>query len=419
MAVTKFHQKNQALFVKVQSVEGTYETGIVGTDALPITSMDGSVTTETGQYQYLGDSLSRDETSYTKDQYADFTAETPQQVLGTLNGSLAVANAPLSAPLQACGGYVTVFGSAQGSFAAGTVFVDNSRASNTLISIDRRLTSAEDAVNQKLYKFYDCRGMVDVSADVGDLPKLKFSFKGNQSAPVADAILATNFGSQTTNVAAPVRQANIVTAQLASIDDAFTSIGVAVSTITKVNNIATITWASAHSLGANGSIRALTIGGATDSLYNGVVIATITSTTTAIYHMTATPASNASGTLTATKGSAAQSFCFDKLQAPNFFGFDYARYLTGCEEGFSKTAIATDVNVTLLEDQAGTASFDPDASQSKFFGAQIKFGTAAGRYITYMWDKLQVSNTKGGTISQFLGRDVTFRNTGKSYMIFE
>jgi hypothetical protein len=419
MAVTKFHRKNQALFAKVQTVEGTYETGIVGTDAIPITSIDGSVTTETGSYQYLGDALSRDETSFTKDQYAEFTAETPQQVLGTLNASIAVADVPHSATLQACGGYITVLGSALGSFAAGTVIVDNSRVSDTLISIDRRLTSAQDAVNQKLYKFFDCRGMVDVSADVGDLPKLKFSFKGNAADPIAAAILATNFQAQTTRAVAPIRQANIVTAQLASITDAFTTITPAVSTITKTNNIATVTFASAHSLGANGSIRAITVGGATDTLYNGVFVATVIATDKVIYNMVGTPSADASGTLTCTKGSAPVSFCFSSFQAPNFFGFDYARYITGCEEGFSKTAIATDVNISILEDQAGTSSFDPDANISNFYGAQVKFGTAAGKYITYKWDKLQISNVKSGAVADFLGRDTTLRNTGKSYIIYE
>jgi len=417
---TKFHKKNQVLFIKRQTVEGTPETGHAGTDALALTTLEASgVTTETGSYEYIGDSLSRDEFTFTKDQTADFTAETPQQIIGTLSGSMTVDQTPLSLPLQACGGNVTVLASAMGSFAAGTAFVDNTVASDDLLTIQHRKTSSDDLVNQKNYVYYDIRGMVDVSANVGDVPKLKFTFKGNASAPVASTILKPNFSLQTTSVCSAILKDTIVKAEIASLASPTTSIGVAVSTITKVANIATITFASAHSLGANGSIIALRVGGATDALYNGDFIATIISTTAAVYWMIDTPASNASGTLTATKGAAAKSFCFSTLQAPNFFGFNYTRFITGCVTGYSKTAIPTDVTVAILEDQVGTASFDPDANLQEFFGAQVKYGLAAGKYVTYKWDKLQLTNVKSDAVGDYEGRGITFRNTGKSYMIYE
>jgi hypothetical protein len=213
--------------------------------------------------------------------------------------------------------------------------------------------------------------------------------------------------------------------------------------------------------------------------------------------MASTPAANASGTLVAKAGGYKKVFCFNKLAATNFFGFDYARYLTGCEEGFGKTATPTDVSVTMLEDKAtqfsinsiafstttatvtapghgmsngqyvtvsgasgvdaaiyngtyivsgvtantftytmlsppaGAATgyligvnnqlnqFDPDANISNFFSAQVKFGTGAGRYVTYKWDKLQLSDVKEGKVANLFARDVTFRNTSKSYIILE
>ena len=427
--IVKFHEKNQSLFTKIETVSGTYETGIVGTDALATLTMDGSVTYETGSYAYIGDSLSRDETTFQKDSYADFTAETPQQVLNTLNGSLAVANAPLSQELQACGGYVTVLASAMGSFAAGTVFVDNSRVSNTTISIDYRKTSAQDNTNQKLQKFSGCRGMVDVSANVGEVPKLKFSFKGNAAVPELSAILAANFLTQTTDVCAAIRQTTIVRAEIASLTDAFTTWTPVISGITSAANIATVTTAAgltnsgttAVYLGPVGSIRYVALTGSTESsgLYNGTFLATVLSDTTFMIVLKGTPSGASTGTVLGTRGTVPVTFCFSTLQAANYFGFDYARYITGCEEGFSKTAIATDVSVSILESQVGATSFNPDAHISEFFGAQIKFGTAAGKYITYKWDKLQLTNVKGGKVVQFLGRDTTFRNTGRSYIIYE
>ena len=424
-AITKFHEKSQSLFTKIESVAGTYETGIVGTDALAVLNLDGSITYETGSYAYIGDPLSRDETTYTKDSYADFTCETPQQVLGTLSATITAATAPISQELQACGGYVTAYGTSAGAgyFADGTVFVDNTRASDTTISIDYRKTSAEDAVNQKLQKFVGCRGMVDVSANVGEVPKLKFTFKGNAGTLTAAAILSADYGNQTTQVSAAIRQTNIVTAEIASLSDAFTALGVSVSAIAFVGNIARATTGAGlnAAAGAAGSIRYITISGSTESsgLYNGTFLVTILSDTSFQYCMKGTPTGASTGTITATKGSASATFCFSTLQAPNFFGFDYARYITGCEEGFSKSAIATDVTVGMLESQVGATAFNPDAHITEFFGVQLKFGTAAGKYITYKWDKLQLTNVKGDKVASFLGRGVTFRNTGSSYIIYQ
>jgi hypothetical protein len=487
----KFNQKNKSLFAKIETVSDTY-VAPAATDALPVITLSGSVTNETGSYEYLGDLLNRDEYSYLKDQYADFQAETPQQTLGTLNAGLTVANAPLSTWFQAVGGYVTVLGTALGSFPAGSVFIDNSRVSDSSLSVDYRLSSAQNATAQKLRKFTACRGMVDVGASIGDVPKLKFSMKGNASDPIQSPTLTPVFGNQFTNVAAPVRDTTIANAEIASSEGTFTAFVPTISTITRAANIATVTTATAHSLGANGSIRFVNISGASDALYNGLRMITIISTTTFIYTMEATPAANAVGTFTMTVGAAAKSFCFNTLTAANFFGFDIARYQTGCEVGFDKKAVPSDVSVSILELPApktvvtaiasttttatvtaiahglvvgdtvtiavgmpqydGTytvlaggltadqftytiasysgsfsglgvvtndsySKFDPDSNISKFFGAQVKFGTGAAEYVTYKWDKLQVKDSKEGTVSNYLGRDVTFRNTGKSFII--
>lgn len=489
--IAKIHEKNKELFAKLETTSGTY-LAPAGADALPCISIDGSITTDTGSYTYLGDSLSRDEYNYTKDQFADFSAETPQQVLGVLNDSLTVANVPLSEWFQACGGYVTVLASALGSIPAGTVMIDNSQVSNESLSIDYRLSSAQDTVNHKLRKFFGCRGMVDVSASIGDVPKLKFGMKGNSSDPIQAPIITATFGTQFEDVAAPVRQTNIVTAEIVTREGTFTTFGGTISTITKAGTLATATTAAAHSLGAVGSIRTVVIAGATDPLYNGTFLITIASTTMFIYTMNAIPAANAGGTFTMTVGAAAKTFCFNTLTASNFFGFDFARYVTGCEVGFSKTAVPTDVSMSMLESLApataississttttatvtanghglvigdsvtisgtdanyngtytvlsggftadiftvtiptftgsysGTTGvllnnsyvkFDPDSNISKFFGAQIKFGIGAGEYVTYKWDKLQIKDVKEGKVASYLGRDVTLRNTGRSFL---
>lgn len=491
--IYKINAKNKLLFAVIETTSNTYQAP-AATDTLPMLTIDGSITTDTNSYQYLGNALSRAEFSYIKDQYADFTGETPQQILGNLSGSLTVAQVPMSAWFQSCGGFVTVLASSLGNFAAGTVFIDNSQVSNSSLSIDYRLSSAQDTINNKIRQFYGCRGMVDVNASLGEISKLKFTMKGNAYPPIQSTIMNPVVGNQLINVATSIRDLTILNAQIAQADGTTSTFGGTISTITHSANMAIATASAPHSLGANGDIRFITIGGATDATYNGTFMVTIISTTAFIYTMPSIPSADASGTFTAQVGPAAKAFCFSTLTAANFFGFDFARYLTGCETGFSKTATATDVAVDLLESQApatqitaiasttttatataaghglvsgdiinvtktnsnynvtgvvatvtdvntftypiptfsgsftGTGAtagiitnttfvkFDPDSHIMNFFGAQVTFGTGPGRNITYLWDKLQIKDVKEGKVGEQLGRAVTFRNTGISYL---
>lgn len=416
MPITKFHEKNVSIFSKIEAVSGTY-LAPAATDVTPATSITGSATYETGNYTYLGSDLSRDEFSYIKDTYADVSLETPQQILGVLDTARTVANCPLSSFMQACGAFVTVNGT------TGAVTYDNSQVSNSSLSIDYRKTSAEDTVNNKLYKFTACRGTVDVSASVGEgVPLLKFAFKGNANTPVASPKLipdANAVSTQVKNVASSVKQATIVSAIITPFGEpttAQTALPGAVTSITRVGTVATVTMTVAHTLTSG---RLVNISGSVDPLYNGDFEITVLTATTFSYIMTGTPAANATGTLVAKSGGYSKTFCFSTLNAPNFFGFDYQRYLTGCEEGFAKGAVPTDVTVTMLEDQVGGTSFDPDANISKFFAVLLKFGTGNGKYVTYKWDKLQISDVKEGKVATYFGRDVTFRNTGYSYIVLE
>lgn len=413
MPITKFHEKNIAVFGKIETTTGTYNAP-AASDCLAATAITGSTTYETGSYTYLGDDQSRDEVTYQKDNYADVSIETPQQVLGVLNPALTVAQAPLSQWLQACGAFVTVNGS------TGVVTYSNDQVSNSSLSIDYRKTSSEDLVNQKLFKFLACRGQVDVSANVGELPTLKFSFKGNSNNPEANPKLIPDYGNQVANVAPVIRQATIVNAQIAPFGEPFTAAAPLPGTVTSITRVgaqATVTMSVAHNLTTG---RKVTVAGATDTLYNGVFEIAVLSATTFSYTMTGIPAASpASGTITITSGGFAQTFCFSTLQSPNFFGFDYERYLTGCEEGFAKGAVPTDVTVGMLEDQVGGISFDPDANITKLFTTQLKFGTGNGRFVTYRWSKLLLADVKESKVAKYFGREVKFRNTGISYIILE
>lgn len=414
MPIYKFHEKNKALFLKVQSTEGTFETGIVSTDALAAFSVEGSVTYETGSYTYLGDSLSRDEITYQKDSYADVSIETAQISLLDTSLTFTTSNAPLYKAMVSAGASCFIDNTAK------TVTYDNSIASNTLLSAEYRKASPDDATNDKVFKFKDLRASLDVSANISEVPKLKFSFKGNSDTPVAAAKLTADAGTQTLAAVPPVRQATIVTAQVAQLDGTFTSVsGTPTMTRTAGTTLVTASHTS-HGLGAAGDIRAITVSGATGgdaTIYNGVFLATITSANAYTYNTKSVAAANSSGTVVVTKGPAAATLCFATLNATNFFGFSYSRYLTGCAEGFAKGAEPSDVSVTVLEDQIGNVSFNPDAYVQNYFGCILKFGSVAGKYITYKWDKLQLANVKDGKVGNYEGRDITFRNTGRSYII--
>jgi len=318
---------------------------------------------------------------------------------------------------QVCGGNVIVDATTK------EVYVDNATDSPDYGTADFRKSSPDDATNDKLYKFWDLRGTVDVTATVGEVPGLKFSLKGNADDPVAVAKQTANFGSQTTRVASSVLYSTIKTAQLAEISpsDTFTASAGTVTSVAYVGAQATITFSAAHSIPV-GEIRRIRVSGLTPAALNGDHTFYATTTTKGIFYVKGnTGSGTATGTATVKKSDLTpSSFCFSTLNAANFFGYDFQRYMTGCDTGFAKGGTPTDVSVSMLEDQVGGTSFLPDTEAGKFFAAVLKFGgSTAGSTVTYMWDKLQLANVKQGKIATYMGRDVTFRNTGSSFIFYQ
>jgi hypothetical protein len=222
----------------------------------------------------------------------------------------------------------------------------------------------------------------------------------------------------------------IKTAQLVEISpsDTFTATTGTVTSVAYVNAQATITFSAAHSIPL-GEIRRIRVSGLTPAALNGDFTFYATTTTKGIYYV---KGNNTSGTATGTavvktSDVTPSSFCFSTLNAANFFGYDFQRYMTGCDTGFAKGGTPTDVSVSMLEDQANAAGvFSPDTKAGSFFSAVLQFGKkdsngalVVGTGVTYMWDKLQLANTKQGKIATYLGRDVTFRNTGSSFIFYQ
>ena len=114
---------------------------------------------------------------------------------------------------------------------------------------------------------------------------------------------------------------------------------------------------------------------------------------------------------TAFTGGTTKNFCFNKLSAPNLFGFEFGRFLTACEEGFDKGATATDVTITILADRAD-ATFVAEKMIENLYHLQFAWGSVAGQRAKIIFDKLQVVNVADSTIGNYLAKDVTFRNVG-------
>ena len=107
---------------------------------------------------------------------------------------------------------------------------------------------------------------------------------------------------------------------------------------------------------------------------------------------------------------------FDKLQAPNLSGFDYARYQTGVGDGWSKEATPTDVTITILED-AADATYNPDNHLEENHGLKVVAGNTVGKTVELNFEKLQLANVSNSTVAAYTGQDLAFRNVGTTDII--
>lgn len=108
-----------------------------------------------------------------------------------------------------------------------------------------------------------------------------------------------------------------------------------------------------------------------------------------------------------------KNVCFDKLTAPNLNGFNYNRYQLGCGNGWSKTAVPTDVTLTIAEDSAD-ADYNPDAYRTKDHKLFYEFsqGAELNSKVSITFDRMQLTKVTPSTVADFAGQDLMFRNKG-------
>ena len=403
---------------------------LTGSEVIAATDLSGDRTRETGSYTFLGDNLSREEYTFEKDLYGEFSLTTFNQILNSTATPINPDTNSIWKLLQACGMNIIVDQS------SGQVFADNGTESPDYATANLYLSSPDDAVNDKVYKFYDLRGSVDITASISEVPTLKFNMKGNSENPVASPKTSMVFGQQTTSVSPRIQSDTIYKSELIDLSVAVTypvGLNIALTSNVAAKSQMTLTASAPHGIPV-GSVRRARITGFTgDTTYNGEFVVYSISTTKVIYYVKgATGVGSIAGTpvlsIASTDGTNALlpvSFCFGNLNITNFTGFEYARYITGCDQGFSKNAVPFDVSVTMLEDQVGALNvFNPDENISKFFAISLTSGVLsngalqAGKTNVYMLDKIQLANVKRGTVGDYEGRDVTFRSTGLSMLFW-
>jgi hypothetical protein len=123
-----------------------------------------------------------------------------------------------------------------------------------------------------------------------------------------------------------------------------------------------------------------------------------------------------SGEIEPTYTATTKNVCFQKLEAPNFTGFDYSRYQTGCIDGWSKGAVPSDVTLTILEDKA-SATYNPDDHIEKLHGLYIDYGTTTGKKVGLRFHKMQLAGITNSEVAEYAGQDLKFRNVGYSDLI--
>ena len=399
----KYNSKNRSVFGKIQSVEGTAVTPIT-TDAIPVTDLTNTTNQETESFQYLGDSLSRDEETTLKDTSGEVNFTSFMPVLGVLDTGLAVADAPYSQWLQACGAEVTV------SSDTGIVTATNKNVSTSLLTIDV-MKDSPDATDskQKRYRYPDCRGMVDLVVEASSKTTLGFKYLGNEVDPTMETAVVADYANQKFNVASVVRLVNMQLARVSQLAENETAATMSDITGDGTDAIATI---PTHTLLVDEGIE---ISGTTN--FDGTYpITSVTGTTVTFAHpYTGT---ESSGDLIK-RLETFETMCINSVNATNYFGYAYNRYLMTCQEGFSKEAEPTDVAITVLEDEIhATADFNPDANIENFFEVELKYGVGDGKYTTLIWNKLQLATTANAQIGSFEARDIGFRNTGNATIIF-
>lgn len=110
------------------------------------------------------------------------------------------------------------------------------------------------------------------------------------------------------------------------------------------------------------------------------------------------------------------NFCFNKLTANNATGYEFNRLLLACLGGWSRGALASDVVVSIKEEEA-SANYNPDSHYEENHKLVIRYGkesalSTVGDRVEITFTKLQLQKTSSALVADYTGQDLNFRNVG-------
>ena len=108
------------------------------------------------------------------------------------------------------------------------------------------------------------------------------------------------------------------------------------------------------------------------------------------------------------------NICFGKIEVSNFFGFDLARYKHSCAEGHALKAVPGEVKITILEQDAGYAPYEPENHWNAHHSFLIEWGGAAGSRQSVALSDMQLTGISDTSLGPWRGQELTFKNNGIS-----
>jgi hypothetical protein len=185
----------------------TYATGLGPKNAIRVLNLNYSTELDTEAFRYVGNELDRSEETVVKDKYAKFDCEVFVPALGTIAGATpTMAEIPLADVMQSCGMAIVL--------STGQVKYTNALPSNAFLTIEVRRSSPDLTLQQKTFTMSDCRGSLDLDAQVGTRAKFKLNYMGNLVSVLDKFTVEPDFGDQETAHMGSLKGSTITTAQL-------------------------------------------------------------------------------------------------------------------------------------------------------------------------------------------------------------
>ena len=434
MAVTKYLEKSISLFAKKQSVIGVAEV-LAGTDVIAMTDL-AQVTENTGSsYNYLGDENNRDGLYILEDEVATVTGKTFFPVTySAVTGSTAL---DIEALFEAAGGTVTApstetasitFGSlTNGQFVTVAGLTFTASTSVTAANVAAAFASLSNGATTGPGTSNGAYTGILAGWSSGTVSTATVVFTSSTAGEgVTDIVTAKTSGVTLTVTTtqpvymisnSPLNQDTLtLNFGLDSAESATTKVYEAIDVMAQfdlmfeIGKTPEISWSFKGNYVAPSEETTLVQDFGVQKAV-GYIAPVIRAENISTSHLRKETDISGEAVFPAVLGT--KNVCFVKLSASNAFATDATRYLTGCEDGFTKKAITTDVTLTILEAEAD-ATYNPDTSKGSRHRFYLGVGTVEGRKFAVEFTNLFLKDVKRTTHQGLNAKDLTFENRGQT-----